>query len=342
MGKTKIQYADEVSNPLQALDVTTGKKGTHCEKPDPDGTCRGCWAEELNRRGGPDNKRFGTGLEYDKKHRDRIQWIQNEKEMRRLENLNRRKPMSEKFPGNPLVVFTNDTYDLFQPSIPDTLRDWVFFNYNYFTNLNLLIQTTYVSRMSQYLTTRYPAGMPSHLIIGMSAGNQPWFDQNIDHLLAINAQRHYVIAEPMLGSMFVRPFLTHRCNGVYGGNRHGTANKCTVCGEYREGWKKGVDWIIAGGESGSEARPMHPDWPRGLRDDCVAAGAAFLFKQHGEWVPQDHVSKTDFEAFVLAEDEERLHVWDQEIDLVSLRIGKKKAGRLLDGREWNQFPVLDI
>ncbi len=65
MAKTHIQYADEVSNPLQVKDLGTGKKGTHCEKPDPEGTCKNCWAEVLNTRGKPDNNRFGTGLTYE-------------------------------------------------------------------------------------------------------------------------------------------------------------------------------------------------------------------------------------------------------------------------------------
>ena len=70
-----------------------------------------------------------------------------------------------------------------------------------------------------------------------------------------------------------------------------------------------IDWIICGGESGKEARPMHPDWARGLRDQCVAAGVPFLFKQWGEFSPE------------------------------IIRVGKKAAGRLLDGREWNEFPI---
>jgi protein gp37 len=72
----------------------------------------------------------------------------------------------------------------------------------------------------------------------------------------------------------------------------------------------GIDWVIVGGESGHGARPMHPNWARSLRDQCVEVGVAFHFKQFGE-----HNS-----------------------DLI--RVGKKKAGRLLDGVEWNQFPIL--
>ena len=52
----------------------------------------------------------------------------------------------------------------------------------------------------------------------------------------------------------------------------------------RPGWRP-LDWVVAGGETGAGARPTDPDWVRGLRDRCVAAGVPFLFKQWGEWAP---------------------------------------------------------
>ena len=79
------------------------------------------------------------------------------------------------------------------------------------------------------------------------------------------------------------------------------------------------DLVIVGGESGPHARPMHPDWARSLRDQCVAAGVAFHFKQWGEYA------------------------WAEQIEgipstLTAYRVGKKVAGRLLDGRTWDQMP----
>ena len=53
-----------------------------------------------------------------------------------------------------------------------------------------------------------------------------------------------------------------------------------------------IDWVVAGGESGRRARPMHPDWARSLRDQCAAAGVPFFFKQWGEWAPYDR-SRSD-------------------------------------------------
>ena len=116
----------------------------------------------------------------------------------------------------------------------------------------------------------------------------------------------------------------------------------------------GIGWVIVGGESGPGARPMHPDWARNLRDKCTAARVPFFFKQRGEWTwnePDNFCMPTKpysdrvavmhptgitamtkgnpFNPF------ERGHpYWATRIE----RVGKKAAGRELDGREWNEFP----
>jgi hypothetical protein len=109
-----------------------------------------------------------------------------------------------------------------------------------------------------------------------------------------------------------------------------------------------LDWVIAGGESGSRARPMHPDWARGLRDQCQAAGVPFFFKQWGCCLPgnmdgEDEHGNAAYEIEDVA----------QPVDYDKLGRGKliqahgcdfirfhraKPAGRLLDGREWNGLP----
>ena len=259
MGKTNIEYCDEVSNPLQALDTETGKMGTFCEKPDPEGTCKNCWAETLNLKGTASNKRFGNGLIYDKSNRGRIEWQIHVRELIRLGNLNRRKPMSAKFPGVPLVVFTNDTYDLFQPSISDQIRDWIFDDYDKFTNLTLLIQTTYVSRMSTYLSARYPNGMPKQYFVGMSAGTQKFLDDNIQHLVRVRDVRRYIIFEPLLEEIDVATWLWSMMDG----------GKCAI------------SLCIAGGESGGGARVCDIEWLRSIVRQCQAAGVSVLCKQLG-------------------------------------------------------------
>lgn len=85
-----------------------------------------------------------------------------------------------------------------------------------------------------------------------------------------------------------------------------------------------VDWVIVGGESGHGARPMHPDWARSLRDQCADAGVAFHFKQWGEY---RHLDKSND------------YVWTEGGDrLEPVRVGKKAAGRELDGRTWDEYP----
>jgi len=89
----------------------------------------------------------------------------------------------------------------------------------------------------------------------------------------------------------------------------------------------GIDWVIVGGESGKDARPMHPNWARSLRDQCQAAGVPYLFKQWGEW---------GFDPRTIAARGTMFHTFED--GTIMQNYGKKAAGRLLDDREWNEFP----
>ena len=125
----------------------------------------------------------------------------------------------------------------------------------------------------------------------------------------------------------------------------------------------GIDWLVAGGESGPGARPMHPDWARDLRDRCQASGTAFHFKQWGAWLPgqndphpaqswgivhwQDGVWKPRQpklpEAYVTwnADGEMRTGFRPPTpVAAFAIRVGKKAAGRLLDGRTWDDYPTV--
>jgi protein gp37 len=114
----------------------------------------------------------------------------------------------------------------------------------------------------------------------------------------------------------------------------------------------GVDWVIVGGESGPGARPMHPEWVRSIRDQCVDAGVAFFFKQWGAWLPweyfpamgiEDPPEYTRFETMEWRDGRWRdvgRPSWDSDVDGEQCvgRVGKKRAGRLLDGRTWDEMP----
>ena len=97
--------------------------------------------------------------------------------------------------------------------------------------------------------------------------------------------------------------------------------------------KSKIDGVICGGESGPGARPMHPDWARSLRDQCVAAGVPFMFKQWGEFIP---VADMDIDDSIrIAVRNKRYYALPEGGGMY--RIGKANAGRLLDGREWNEL-----
>jgi protein gp37 len=120
-------------------------------------------------------------------------------------------------------------------------------------------------------------------------------------------------------------------------------------------WLPSLDWVIAGGESGPNARPMHPDWVRSIRDQCLAAGVPFLFKQWGQWRYAVEVDEVEAEQALKASGRPdpfaRTSCYTVGLDgsysntepprpgnATMMRVGKKRAGRLLDGRTWDQFP----
>jgi protein gp37 len=105
----------------------------------------------------------------------------------------------------------------------------------------------------------------------------------------------------------------------------------------------GIHWVIAGGESGHGARPVHPDWVRSLRDQCSEANVAFFFKQWGEWVPCSSLDEAQKARETLCYDS-GTNAWyrswgDPPIEWSMKKVGKHNSGRLLDGVEHSAFPV---
>ncbi len=192
--------------------------------------------------------------------------------------------------------------------------------------------------------------------LGVSVENQATADERIPALLGTPAAIRWLSMEPLLGPVDLTRI--HHTTG-YG------ASPCEGCGNdvyinaldgetYCRAGCDGpifprINWAVVGGESGKGARPKHPAWDRSLRDQCVAAGIPFFLKQNGEWHSSadhdpsshdDHVQTCAIhingtieyrpaEAFALSRTEGWAHM---------CRIGKKSAGRLLDGREWSEYP----
>lgn len=181
---------------------------------------------------------------------------------------------------------------------------------------------------SEWLAVHMP--LPN-VWLGVSTERQQEADERIPELLQTPAAVRFISAEPLLGPIDLNEVIPNPIifNSVHGMDRL-------------------LDWVIVGGESGNDARPMHPDWARSLRDQCAAAGVNYFFKQWGNWHPEIDRDRDDpdwrqpyanykephFQILNLAGGRgfhgDRVHV---------MRFcSKKSAGRKLDGVEHNAMP----
>ena len=147
----------------------------------------------------------------------------------------------------------------------------------------------------------------SNVWLGITAENQELFDYRWDFLKTVPAAKYVIIHEPALGNI------------VYPDDLLSLGNRA---------------WVIAGGESGSKARPCHPDWIRNDRDQCQEHGIPFFFKQWGLWFPRSQWE--DNPELVLPHDND--YGWILYDDEDFCMVGKKKAGFLLDGEKYREIP----
>lgn len=166
--------------------------------------------------------------------------------------------------------------------------------------------------------------------LGATIENQEALDYRAPILREIPAAWRFFSMEPLLGAVTV-PLVEPTGRFRTRGDRR-----------QMEMRKTGIDWVIAGGESGANARPSHPDWFRSLRDQCAQAGVPYMFKQWGEWCPETVANsrKTARTALYIDVDgSTRPAATGARGDSVTIqRVGKAKAGKLLDGREHLEFP----
>lgn len=170
----------------------------------------------------------------------------------------------------PRMVFVNSMSDLFHKGIPFDFVDSVFETMERADWHVFQVLTKRSSRMRDYVNARYERGQaPSYVWLGVSVedGTKP---SRIRHLRDTAVQIRFLSLEPLIG-----PISSLDLNGIH--------------------------WVIVGGESGPRSRPVHSDWVRRIRDQCIACGVPFFFKQWGGLRPTS-------------------------------------GGRLLDGREWNEWP----
>jgi protein gp37 len=233
-------------------------------------------------------------------------------------------------------VFCASLADVFDNEVPDQWRRDLWALIRSTPNLDWLIVTKRIGNATRMLPADWGEGWP-HVWLLITVCNQPEADRDIPKLLRTPAQVRGLSLEPLLGSADIVPYIggrTFLCSCGFkqtesemlflGGNNY----FCRNCDERCE-IHPALDWIIVGGESGPNARPMHPEWARSLRDQCRAAGVKFMFKQWGEWAPPpDTFSRSGFE----------FHVFEGATTEMVVRVGKKAAGRLLDGVLHDEYP----
>lgn len=197
---------------------------------------------------------------------------------------------------------------------------------------------------------------PANVWLGATIVNQTEADRDIPKLLSIPARARFLSMEPLLELVDLRRVIAPHCERHPG--KLELDGKCAVC-EGRGIWgipgeeplteaekapiRRGLEWVIVGGESGPGARPMHPMWVRSLRDQCQHAGVPFLFKQWGEWIaegvemPQPLVKLPSLSQRRWVADDADDDRYTPTAAAV-YPVGKKAAGRLLDGRTWDEVP----
>ena len=312
MNKSAIEWTDATRNP--ASGCTKVSQG-----------CKNCYAERITNR-------FGGKGAFDKivLHPERLDWP-----------LRVRKPKK---------IFVNSMADLFHEQVPEEFAGHVFATMARCPQHTFQILTKRPEIMLDLIgnaearwgpfqdAATLKGDIPDwpllNVWLGISAENQETFDARWPYLRDTPAAVRFVSYEPALGPLDVAAGLPRQGDG---------------------GVKPPLHWLIAGGESGPKARPAHPDWFRKVRDQCSEVSIPFFFKQWGEWLWHEtyaipgcgHESSTGAEGPALKLGRPvvifkcdlcgQLHD-DHGIEFE--RVGKKRAGRLLDGKEWSEFPIL--
>lgn len=176
---------------------------------------------------------------------------------------------------------------------------------------NLIEQTPHLdwlllTKRPQHILSMTPwsNSWPANVWIGTSVENQRLAELRLPYLLSVPAAVRFLSCEPLLGPLDLRLWFNHP--------------------SYRP-----IDWVIAGGESGGNSRPMHPDWITELLDQCREADVPFHFKQWGHWTPVNDTTNSGRKALRTVGDQHPVPM---------IAVGKKRAGRILQGTTWDELP----
>jgi len=284
----------------------------------------------------------------------------------------------------PRMIFVCAHGDLFAPGVKDEWLDQIFSVMSMAPQHTFQVLTKRPERMRDYLTGKllehrfaatqvkfkFPIPSPSrwphmplpNVWLGVSVEDQQRADERIPILLDTPAAIRWISAEPLLGPVDLTrinqpndgfgPYWINALEAGEAGWFHDEgATIRTAADPLAFSGLARLDWVVAGGESGDGARPMHPDWPRALRNQCAVTGVPFLFKQWGNWLggewedlgDQGHLKAADRDGHYVPYRRRDKHEHWFEPDHWpdgpgAVRMHKADAGRLLDGVEHNGFP----
>lgn len=340
MGNTKIEWTGKSWNPLRARRISDGKTGHFCIKVS--AGCKNCYAEKQNGW-------TGTHVPYAADKRRDVEVYLDFAAL--IEPLRWSKPTK---------IFPCSMTDLFAHFHTDAMIDRIMAVIVQSPEHTYQVLTKRPERMLEYFTAkdvrerigRTEGFKALHTInnwplknlwLGVSVEDQAAADERIPLLLQTPAAVRWISAEPLLGPIEFSD-VSRRADAV---------------SQLGKKALSGIDWVVVGGESKAGARPMHPDWARSLRDQCLAADVAFFFKQWGEFA--DLTNEADGSELLLRSTVDHIFTASGEVLGVGYRsghenngsvepdwkergaawmgrIGKKNAGRLLDGVEHNAYP----
>lgn len=268
-------------------------------------------------------------------------------------------------------VFCASMADVFDKDAPTGARERLWHLIEATPSLDWLLLTKRIGNAESMLPERWRNALPRNVWLGITVVNQEEADRDIPKLLRVPAHVRFLSCEPLLDHIFFgerveRPSLLMVRQEIQRlraqSDEQGQMNADTrrrldayLAAEQqmllsqrpakRDNPLHGadrIDWVIAGGESGPHARPIHPNWARSLRLQCTTAGVPFFFKQWGEWLPScqpQAATLMPFSGPVAVLQEPSCDLWNEDPGLYALKVGKKRAGRLLDGRTHDEVPA---
>lgn len=270
-----------------------------CTKVGP--ACDWCYAEDLMGAEGTRLKRVGWGAGEVRIRTSESNWAKPARWQRVAAAA-----------GVSLQVFCLSLGDWADNEVPDEWRADLAGIIRATPNLQWMLLTKRISNAAKMLRAMFPEGVPPNVAIGVTVVTQKEADRDIPRAIKVKRdlgiRRLFLSMEPLLEAVTLK-----------------------------WGWMLDIDLVIVGGESGRQPRPMHPAWAIAIRDQCAKAGVRFHFKQWGDFKPYEN--EPGIAGFWFDSDGhvyQKPTTWPPTADerrSYLIRVGTKKAGRLIAGEE---------